>query len=230
MGLIDAHSIKGIEFDLSAVREFILQNPNFIRNDAELLNAVATDPLSGNVITIDELARNRMLRETENAKNRFAQIVQTARLNYEAQIRVQEAIIAVLDSEDPEDLRDRLSGHVAFSLAADACVLVISEDTIYSQSLDRVGSFVERTVPQECPISLGALDRPRNWLYGNDAGDLRSEALARLQFGKNGRIGMLAIASSDINCFRDDMGHELVTFFARVIERVLTRFEAEGHI
>ncbi|WP_240007874.1 DUF484 family protein [Pseudaquidulcibacter saccharophilus] len=230
MGQFEQRALNDAIVNLDDVREYILRNPDFIRNDSEILHAIAAKPANGNLVSFEELARNRMMRETHEAKSRFAQIVETARNNYEAQMRVQEAIIAVLDSEDAEDLQDRLSGHVAFSLAADACILAISDTTYDSQSLDKIGSFVERTVPAERPVSLGALDRPRNWLYGADASDLRSEALARLQFGKSGRIGLLAIASSDLDCFRDDMGHELITFFARVVERVLTRLEEQGHI
>ena len=219
---------NGIDLDL--MRDFIMQNPEFIRSDEELLNAIATDGHTGNVVSLDELARNRMLRETRAAKSRFTQIVETARSNYESQIRVQEAIIAILDAKDADDLRERLSGHVAFSLAADACVLAISDTSAVSQTMDKIGTIVERLVPIERPVHIGSVDSARTWLYGSEAHYVRSEALARIEFGKNRRIGFLALASSDIDCFREDMGHELISFFARVIERVLGRLEAEGQI
>lgn len=216
--------------DLDLMRDFIMQNPDFVRTDEELLVRIATDPHSGNVVSLGELARNRLLRETHAAKSRFAQIVATARSNYESQIRVQEAIIAILDSKDVLDLRDRLSGHVAFSLAADACVLAISDSSANGEVLDKMGSVLERLVPIERPIHIGPIDKNRPWLYGNEAQFIKSEALARIEFGAERRVAMLAIASSDIDCFREDMGLELVTFFARVVERVLTRLSAQGHL
>lgn len=230
MAKLDAQLAMDNGLDLDMVRDFIMQNPDFVRQDEELLVRIAQIPANGNVVSLDELARNRMLRETRAAKSRFAQIVETARSNYESQIRVQEAIIAVLDSVDADDLRDRLSGHVAFSLAADACVLAVSESSAGGEALDKMGSVIERLVPIERPIHIGPVDRTRNWLYGTEAQYIRSEALARIEFGRSRRIGMLAIASADIDCFREDMGQELVTFFARVVERVLTRLEAEGQI
>lgn len=230
MAKLDAQLAMDNGLDLDMVRDFIMQNPDFVRQDEELLVRIAQIPANGNVVSLDELARNRMLRETRAAKSRFAQIVETARSNYESQIRVQEAIIAVLDSVDADDLRDRLSGHVAFSLAADACVLAVSESSAGGEALDKMGSVIERLVPIERPIHIGPVDRTRNWLYGEEAQYIRSEALARIEFGRSRRIGMLAIASADIDCFREDMGQELVTFFARVVERVLTRLEAEGQI
>lgn len=230
MAYIETQLAPSEGLDLDLVRDFIMQNPSFVRQDEELLSCIATDPVSGNVISLDALARNRMLRETQAAKSRFTQIVETARANYESQIRVQEAIIAVLDAKDADDLRDRLSGHVAFSLAADACVLAISDTSATSQTMDKIGTIVERLVPIERPVHIGALDSARTWLYGDEAHYVRSEALARIEFGKDRRIGFLALASSDIDCFREDMGHEFISFFARVVERVLTRFEQEGQI
>jgi uncharacterized protein len=228
MAFSDAAYLPEPELDLDVVRDFLMQNPSFVRDDSELLNCIAAEPHSGNVVAIADLARERMMRETRAARSRFASIVETARANYEAQIRVQEAIIAVLDARDPEDLNERLSGHVAFALAADACVIAVSETGATSQGLDKVGGAIERLVPIEHPIMMGAIDRPRTWLYSEQSGHLRSEALARLEFGPDRRLAILALASSDVDAFRAEHGGELVVFFARVLERVLTRFAAEG--
>ena len=75
---------------------------------------------------------------------------------------------------------------------------------------------------------MGTIDRPRPWLYGESGSRVRSEALARLEFGPDRRLAILALASSDVDAFRAEHGGELVTFFARVLERVLTRFAVEG--
>lgn len=214
--------------DLDLVRDFLIQNPDFVREDSELLAVLAADSGRGNVVAIADLARERMLRETRSAQEKFAAIVETARANYESQIRVQEAIIAILDARDPDDLSQRLAGHVAFALAADACVMAASDTPADSQSLDRMAGMIERIVPLECPVYLGPVDRPRAWLYGDKADVIQSEALARLEFGPDRRIGLLALGSTDINAFRAEFGAELVVFFARVLERVLGGFVREG--
>ena len=127
-------------------------------------------------------------------------------------------------------MRDILANHVAFSLAADACVLVLSDSPANSESMDRMGCIIERIVPIEHSVNIGASNNARTWLYGENAQYIRSEALARIEFGKSRRLGMLAIASSDIDCFRQDMGQELITFFARIVERVLDKLEVESEI
>lgn len=228
MAYLDAASYQEPELDLDLVRDFLMQNPDFVRQDGELLNCIAAQPHVGNVVAIADLARERMMRETRAARSRFSAIVETARANYEAQVRVQEAIIAVLDARDPADLNDRLSGHVAFALAADACVIAVSETCASDQGLDKIGGAIERLVPIEQPVVLGPIDRPRAWLYGDQGGLLRSEALARLEFGPQRRLAILALSSCDIEAFRAEHGSELVTFFARVLERVLTRFAVDG--
>lgn len=216
--------------ELEYIRNFLIQNPSFVRDDEDLLNCLTQCPETGNVVSLENLARNRMLKETHKAKSRFSQIVETARKNYESQIRVQEAIIAVMDTNSIDELQETLRGHVAFSLAADSCEIIISHTPAYSENLDKIGSLIERLVPVERSVAIGTSDVSRPWLYGDKANYIKSEALARLEFGNRGHFGMLAIASSDIDCFRQDMGHELITFFARVVERQLARFEQYGEI
>ncbi|MEN9874555.1 MAG: hypothetical protein RL186_1452 [Pseudomonadota bacterium] len=228
MASLDTAFAQDPELDLDVVRDFLMQNPEFVRGDTELLHRIAAEPKAGNVIAIADLARDRMMRETRAVRSRFSAIVETARANYEAQVRVQEAIIAILDARDPEDLGERLAGHVAFALAADSCVVTVSETYADSQGLDKIGGAIERLVPVEQPILMGAIDQPRHWLYGDNGVHLQSEALARLEFGQGRRLAMLGLASRDIEAFRADHGGELVIFFARVLERVLSRFCADG--
>jgi uncharacterized protein len=231
MAYFEAAQRNAPTLDLDLVRDFLMQNPDFVREDSQLLAAVASDAASGergNVVAIGDLARERLLRETRSAQEKFTAIVETARANYESQIRVQEAIIAILDARDPQDLGARLSGHVAFALAADACVMAASQTPADAQSLDRMAGMIERLVPAERPVYLGPVDRPRAWLYGDRADAVRSEALARLEFGPDRRVGVLALGSSDIDAFRAEYGAELVVFFARVLERVLDGFVREG--
>jgi uncharacterized protein len=230
MAFGEASFVQENNVELEYIRDFLMQNPSFIKQDEELLARITQCPHTGNVISLEEIARNRMLAETQKAKTRFSQIVETARKNYESQIRVQEAIIAVLDARNYDELVETLRGHVCFALAADACEIVISQTAAYSEIMDKKGAIVERLVPIERPVSIGTSDSPRSWLYNEKADYIRSEALARIEFGIGNRFGMLAIASSDINCFRQDMGHELITFFARVVERALGRFADDGEI
>lgn len=230
MAFIDAAYVAGPELDLDLVRDFLMDNPEFVRSDSELLAVIAHEPRSGNVVSLGDLARERLLRETRSAQARFHDVVETARANYEAQMRVQEAILAILDATSPEDLAARMSGHVAFALAADACLFVATDARATDQALDRLGGAVERLVPACTPVHMGPIDRPRGWLYGEHGAMLQSEALARLEFGPERRIGMLVLASHDIEAFRSDHGAELVQFFARVLERVLGRFAEAGQL
>lgn len=230
MAFFDAAYLQEPELDLDLVRDFLMQNPDFVRDDPELLHVIAAEPGRGNVVSIGDLARERMLRETRGTQARFSQIVETARANYEAQMRVQESILAILDATSPEDLAERMAGHVAFALAADACLFVVSDSHAQSEALDRAAAAIERLVPETAPVLMGPVDRPRQWLYGEHGGQLRSEALARLEIGPERRTGMLVLASHDIEAFRSDHGAELVVFLARVLERVLARFIDAGQL
>jgi hypothetical protein len=59
-----------------------------------------------------------------------------------------------------------------------------------------------------------------------DPGDpgVQSCALVRLSLGSPERQGMLAFGSADPEGFTPDMGPELVSFLARVVERTAARW------
>ncbi len=61
-------------------------------------------------------------------------------------------------------------------------------------------------------------------LFGERADEVRSMAMVRLALWEPARQGLLAFGSADENGFTDDMGTELVTFLARVVERTAERW------
>jgi uncharacterized protein YigA (DUF484 family) len=61
-------------------------------------------------------------------------------------------------------------------------------------------------------------------LFGERAPEVRSMALVRLAIWEPARQGVIAFGSADEEGFTADMGAELVTFLARVVERTAERW------
>ena len=66
------------------------------------------------------------------------------------------------------------------------------------------------------PTSLG--------LFGELADQIGSVALLRLSMWTPARSGVLAFAAAAEDAFSADMGHELIDFLARVVERTAERW------
>jgi uncharacterized protein YigA (DUF484 family) len=61
-------------------------------------------------------------------------------------------------------------------------------------------------------------------LFGHLAPVIGSMALMRLAIGDPARQGVVAFGSVDVDSFSADMGEELVSFLARVLERTAERW------
>ena len=61
-------------------------------------------------------------------------------------------------------------------------------------------------------------------LFGDRASEIRSMAMVRLAIWEPAREGLIAFGSADPEAFTPDMGHELVAFLARVVERTAERW------
>jgi uncharacterized protein YigA (DUF484 family) len=61
-------------------------------------------------------------------------------------------------------------------------------------------------------------------LFGEACGQVESIAMIRLAIWSPARQGVLAFGSSDAGGFTGDMGAELVSFIARVVERTAERW------
>ena len=61
-------------------------------------------------------------------------------------------------------------------------------------------------------------------LFGPAAEGVGSVALVRLSIGDPARTGVLAFGAESAEAFSVDMGHELIDFLARVVERTAERW------
>lgn len=224
---MDATSAKADPSTLEplAVRRFLTDNPGVLLGDAALLAELGLRHAAANVVAFGPaaLAHVHAAHQQESAARRDLEI--TARENYAAQAQTHGAVIDLLEARNHADLARRIddlarlrfgltAGIVALegpgrapagwrTLAQGQTDLILGD----SQRLDAMGFH---------PIALG--------LFGDRAESVASVALVRLAIWDPGRQGLLAFGSEDPEGFTADMGAELVTFLARVVERTAERW------
>jgi uncharacterized protein YigA (DUF484 family) len=76
------------------------------------------------------------------------------------------------------------------------------------------------------PEGLASMGPPLygDLLFGDASDQVRSVAMVRLAIWEPARQGVLAFGSADPDGFTPDMGVELVSFLARVVERTAERW------
>ena len=208
-----------------AVRRFLTDNPDLLLGDAALLAELGLRHAAANVVAFGPaaLARVNAAHQRESAARR--ELESTARENHAAQAQTHGAVIDLLEARNLADLARRVDdlAHLRFGLAAGIVALeapgrtpagwrMLAEgqtDLILgdSQRLDAMGFH---------PMALS--------LFGDRAETVESVALVRMAIGDPARQGLLAFGSADPEGFTADMGAELVTFLARVVERTAERW------
>jgi len=222
--------IEGVALEPAAVRRFLADNPEFLRDDDGLLEELGLKVAGGgNVVDFGPaaLARVHAAHQRESAQRQ--QIEETARANFSAQAQTHGAVIDLLESRNHSDLAWRLDevARRRFGLAAGIIVLEDAAD-----GFGRAPAGWKRLVEGQLDMVLGGPQRLARMgfaptalpLFGEAAGHVHSMAMVRMSMWEPARAAMLAFGSEDPEGFTEDMGAELVAFLARVVERTAERW------
>lgn len=202
-----------------SVRAFLVNHPNLVREDAELLGDLGLRLDAANVVEFPSAVARHIDAHRRESSARL-ELEATARANFDAQAQCHAGVVDLLDARSNAELAQRLdqtarlrfgllTGSVAVEGKAPAGWVQLDEGMVDMMlGGDRVTRLGE--------TGFGAL------LFPDAAEAVRSAALMRLTVW--GRQGLLAFGSAEAEAFTADMGCELIAFLARVLERTAERW------
>ena len=215
--------IDGVALEPAAVRRFLADNPEFIREDTGLLDELGLKLAAGNVVDFGPAALARVHAAHQREAMQRQQLEETARANFSAQAQTHGAVVDLLDARNHSDLAARLD-HLAqhrFGLAA--AVIALESDEAPAGWRHLVEGQVDLILGDHRLARMGVLPTAFG-LFDERQGAVRSVALVRTAIWEPSRKGLLAFGSADPQGFTPDMGSELVAFLARVVERTAERW------
>ena len=207
-----------------AIRAFLKSHPHFLRDDSELMQALGVRPDAANVVDFGAEALSRVARAHLEATSVRERLEATARDNFEAQARTHDAVLTLIGTRCHADLALTLDelARERFELSS-AVVALEGPERAPAGWRALVEGQVDMTLGAGVLARLGVLPTALG-LFGPAAKDVGSVALVRLTIGDPPRAGILAFGAESPETFSPDMGHELIGFIARVVERTAERW------
>jgi uncharacterized protein YigA (DUF484 family) len=206
------------------IRAWLVENPEVVRQDGELLASLGLWRKGGNLIEFGPAALSRLEAVAARATDAQKAIEQVARANFAAQTQTHAAVVGLLEARNHFDLARRLdvTARERFGLAAGVIALESDSGAPFGWRRLEAGGVDER-------VGARGLTRLGPWpvdeaLFGNEAETVKSVAIARMAPWSQARPALLAFGSAEPDAFRADMGSELVAFLARVVERTAERW------
>jgi len=216
--------IEEAPLEPAAVRRFLADNPQFLREDDGLLDELGLKLAAGNVVDFGPAALARVHAAHQREALQRQQLEEIARANFSAQAQTHGAVVDLLDARDHADLAVRLD-HLAqhrFGLAAG--VIALEGEPAAAGWRPLVEGQVDMILGDHGLARMGVLPTALG-LFDARQGEIRSLALVRMAIWEPSRRGLLAFGSADPQGFTPDMGSELVAFLARVVERTAERWQ-----
>ncbi|MBL4616245.1 MAG: DUF484 family protein [Robiginitomaculum sp.] len=176
------------------------------------------------ILDFEAASRVRMLERVRSLTMTRDALVETARQNHATQAQVHAAILTVLDAKNWQSLDARLRSSVRAGLGSDFLHLFVEKAKIpvgLSNITAKPEGFVAH-IMQGHFERLGACSSSSAMLYGEEEYQMKSEAIVRLDWGPG--EALLVFASKDRRVFSAGQGTELIAFFAKAIERIISRW------
>jgi uncharacterized protein YigA (DUF484 family) len=203
-----------------SVRAFLINHPNLVREDAEVLSHLGLKINAANVVEFAPAALAHHIDAHRRESSARLELEATARANFAAQAQCHAGVADILESRNNADLAGRLgeTARLRFGLVAGSVAIEGKAPAGWVQLDDGMVDMIlgEQALTRLGETGFGML------LFPDAVEPIESCAMIRLAIW--GRTGLLSFGSSDREAFSPDMGCELVAFIARVIERTAERW------
>jgi uncharacterized protein len=212
------------ELDWDVVRDFLRAEPERLRTDDALLDALGLKVNHPNIVDFTQAALSRL----EQAKQREAEtreaIEAVARANYAAQAQTHAAVLDLLSARNHADLARLVDDAARLRFGLEAGVLAVEGPGGTPAGWHALeDGVVDAVLGPESLSRMGPVEDPTG-VFGERGARVKSVALVRISLWDPARDGVLAFGSPDPQGFTPTMGSELVAFLSRVVERTAERW------
>jgi uncharacterized protein YigA (DUF484 family) len=208
------------------MRDLLRRSGTWLKGEEALLSELGLRLDVANLVDFGPIALSRVSAAHRRESDERRRLEAVARANYAAQAQTHAAVIDLMESTDLGDLAARID-HLAQSRFGLAAGVIAAETAGASPAgwVSLVAGQVDALLGPHGLARLGVCPTAAG-LFGPRAPGIGSAAILRLAMWTPVRQGVIAFGAADPFAFSPEMGAELVTFLARVVERTAERWPA----
>lgn len=212
------------------VTTYLRAHPDFLIKHPELVEVLSPPKQKNgeNVLDLQQFMVRRLQGEVQRLTSFQSQLIAASRSNLSAQGQVHEAALLLLEAANFEHLIHIVTTDLAPVLDVDAVTLCVEATEEYGpRRVKTAGVYVlesgtiDAIVGKRRDIALMRDVRGDDAIFGPAARLVKSQALVRLTASRKAPIGLLALGSREIDKFHPGQGTELLSFLARILERLI---------
>ena len=207
-----------------SVRELLRAHRESLLGDAQLLAEFGLRLYAANVVDFGPVALSRAAAAHRRESDQRQHLEAVSRANFAAQARTHASVIDLIEADDLADLARRADcvARLQFGLLT-GVVAMEGEDGAPDGWRRLAQGQVDLLIGRDKAVRMGVVPSAIG-RFGDLGPVVGSVALVRLSMGPARRQGVLAFAGVEADAFSADMGPDLVTFLARVVERTAERW------
>jgi hypothetical protein len=220
------------------VAAFLAEQPGFFQQNPDVLEALSLNNAPEGTISLAQRQVENLRSKSRQLQEQLHALLENAHSNTELQDRIHRLCLSLMDSRNLNDLLALLISELKQEFLAEfvSVKLFTTEQRHYEISdLDdnveqlalsdnRLSAF-DTVLSKQQPICGRLTKAQKDILFGDFAESVNS--VACLPLSDETDVGLLAIASQDVNRFHSDMGTVYLSFLSHVVVRLLRQHSNE---
>lgn len=225
---------------LGALRSKIIKDPDVILEDHDIMKALIDAnerSLGANIVDLRGIAMERLETRLGELEDTHRTVIAAAYENISGMNMIHNAVLKLLKPSDFPSFLRLLEQELPDVLNVARIFLVLESRECDSPPLRGFGQIMSSVEPgavdhyitagRNVPVrtvNLREVSSASQDVYGDNAADIRSEALIKLDLGKGHLPGLLVMGSKSPTQFRANQGTDLLGFFGAAFGQVMTRW------
>jgi hypothetical protein len=220
------------------VAAFLAEQPGFFQQNPDVLEALSLNNAPEGTISLAQRQVENLRSKSRQLHEQLHALLENAHSNTELQDRIHRLCLSLMDARNLNDLLALLISELKQEFLAEfvSVKLFTTEQRHYEISdLDdnveqlalsdnRLSAF-DTVLSKQQPICGRLTKAQKDILFGDFAESVNS--VACLPLSDETDVGLLAIASQDVNRFHSDMGTVYLSFLSHVVVRLLRQHSNE---